>query len=185
MHVAEDYKSRLLNWPQIKDGGSAGLQTLSDFLFRCHEVVRIGGFSGELDSTPTLTQVSAKFPSYSGVKWCRHPYGSGKKSGLNVSSVAKFVQFFKEEFDLANDPVLSPDVLKRVRKFLETTKDNRGRGRNKADSFVNSTIQEQCAMQGTHFTKRREFEKKRVEERREFVMTGGLCFWLPEDRSPV
>lgn len=139
------------------------------------------GFSGELDSTPTLTQVSAKFPSYSGVKWCRPPYGSGKKSGLNVS----FAKFVKEEFDLANDPVLSPDVLKRVRKFLETTKDNRGRGRNKVDSFVNSTIQEQCAMQGTHLTKCREFEKKRVEERREFVMTGGLCFWLPEVRSPI
>ena len=55
MHVAEAYKSRLFNWPQIKDGDSAGLQAPSDFLFRCHEAVRIVGSSGELDSTPTLT----------------------------------------------------------------------------------------------------------------------------------
>ena len=68
VHVAEAYKSRLFNWPQIKDGDSSGLQALSDFLFRCYEAVRIVGSSSELDSTPTLTRVSAKLPSYSGVK---------------------------------------------------------------------------------------------------------------------
>ena len=87
--MAEAYKSRLFNWPQIKDGDSAGLQAPSDFLFRCHEAVRIVGSSGAYDTR--------------------------KKSGSNVS-FAEFVQFVKEESDLANDPVLSPDVLKRERK---------------------------------------------------------------------
>ena len=90
-------------------------------------------------------------------------------------SFAEFVQFVKEESDLANDPVFSPDVLKRERKGLETTKDYRGKGRNKADSFAISTIQEQCSLcKGTHpLTKCREFKKKRVEERGEFVKTKG------------
>ena len=93
-------------------------------------------------------------------------------------SFAEFVRFVKEESDLANDPVFSPDVLKRERKGLETTKDYRGKGRNKADSFAISTIQEQCPLcKGTHpLTKCQEFKKKRVEERREFVKTKGLCF---------
>ena len=90
-------------------------------------------------------------------------------------SFAEFVQFVKEESDLANDPVLSPDVLKRERKGLETTKDYRGKGQNKADSFAISTIQKQCSLcKGTHpLTKCQEFKKKRVEERREFVKTKG------------
>ena len=93
-------------------------------------------------------------------------------------SFAEFVQFVKEESDLANDPVLSPDILKRERKGLETTKDYRGKGQNKADSFAISTIQEQFPLcKGTHpLTKCREFKKKRVEERREFVKTKDLCF---------
>ena len=93
-------------------------------------------------------------------------------------SFAEFVQFVKEESDLANDPVFSPDVLKRERKGLETTKDYRGKGRNKADSFAISTIQKQCSLcKGTHpLTKCQEFKKKRVEERGEFVKTKGLCF---------
>ena len=66
-------------------------------------------------------------------------------------SFAEFVQFVKEESDLANGPVLSPDVLKRERKGLETTKDYRGIGQNKADSFAISTIQEQFPLcKGTH-----------------------------------
>ena len=90
-------------------------------------------------------------------------------------SFAEFVQFVKEESDLANDPVFSPDVLKRERKGFETTKDYRGKGRNKADSLAISTIQKQCSLcKGTHpLTKCQEFKKKRVEERREFVKTKG------------
>ena len=74
VHVAEAYKSRLRNWPKIKDGDSAGLQAFSDLLFRCQEAVKISGSKGELDSSQMIIQVSAKLPSYSGVKWCRHAY---------------------------------------------------------------------------------------------------------------
>ena len=70
VHVAEAYKLRLRNWPQIKDGDSAGLQAFSDFLFRCQEAVKISDSKDELDSSQIIIQVSAKFPSYSGVKWC-------------------------------------------------------------------------------------------------------------------
>ena len=41
VHVAESYKSHLSNWPQIKDGDSAGFQAFSDFLFHCQEAVKI------------------------------------------------------------------------------------------------------------------------------------------------
>ena len=41
VHVSESYKSHLSNWPQIKDGDSAGFQAFSDFLFHCQEAVKI------------------------------------------------------------------------------------------------------------------------------------------------
>ena len=68
--------------------------------------------------------------------------------------------------------------MKRERKGLETTKDYRGKGRSKAGSSAINTIQEQCSLcKGIHpLTKCQEFKKKRVEERREFVKTKGLCF---------
>ena len=85
VHVAEAYKSRLRNWPQIKDGDSAGLQAFSDFLLRCQEDVKISGSKGELDSSQMIIQVGAKLPSYSGVKWCRHAYEARTKSGSSMS----------------------------------------------------------------------------------------------------
>ena len=133
--MAEAYKSRLRNWPQIKDRDSAGLQAFSDFLFRCQEAVKIVRSKGELDSIQNLIQVSAKLPSYCGVKWCRHAYDTRTKSGSNVS-FSEFVQFVKGESDLANDPVFSPDALRRERRSLDATRENKSKVRNKENSFA-------------------------------------------------
>ena len=171
VHVAEADKSRLFNWPRIKDGDSAGLQALSDFLFRCYEALRIVGSSGELDSTPTLTRVSAKLPSYSGVKWRRHAYDTRKKSGSNVS-FAEFVQFVKEESDLANDPVFSPDVLKRERKGLELQRIMEAK-----DETRQTALPLALSRNNARYARGQSgVQKERVEERRAFVQTKGLCF---------
>ena len=115
VHVAEAYKSRLRNWSTIKDGDSAGLRTFSDFLIRCQEAVRTVGSLNELDSTQTLIKMSAKLPSYSGTKWCRELMKLGQSQ--NLVTFKHFVKFVKEESDLANDPVFSPDALRRERKL--------------------------------------------------------------------
>ena len=132
-------------------GSRIALQEFSDFLFRCKEAVKITGSISELDSNENLVHVSAKLPSYSGIKWCRHAYETRKKSRTSVS-FSEFVRFVKEESDLANDPFFSPDVLRREkRNYCETsTRENKLRGRNKdrgADSFATSTSQEHTAGQ--------------------------------------
>ena len=111
VHVAEAYKSKLRNWSSIKNGDSAALRTFSDFLIRCQEAVKTVGSLNELDSSQTLTNISAKLLSYSGTKWCRQAYETRAKSGSVTIKV--FVKFVKEESDLANDPVFSPDARKR------------------------------------------------------------------------
>ena len=69
--VSEDYKKRLRNWRQINEGDSKGLREFSDFLIRCEEAMKSMKSMSELDSTQILPSISAKLPSYSGVKWCR------------------------------------------------------------------------------------------------------------------
>ena len=62
MHVAEAHKSKLYNCSPVKDGDSVALLTFSDSLFRCQEAVKTVGSLGELDSSQTLTKISAKLP---------------------------------------------------------------------------------------------------------------------------
>ena len=78
VHVAEAYKTRMRNWPQINDGDSGGLQDFSDFLVRCQEAVKTVGSLAELNSTQTLRQISAKLPPYSAVKWCNNNNNNNK-----------------------------------------------------------------------------------------------------------
>ena len=113
VHVAEAYKSSLRKWPQISDGNSSGLQEFSDFLVRCEEAMKTMNSMGDLDSTQTLLQISAKLPSYSGVKWCRHAHEAQTKT--KTITFSDFVRFVKEEAELANNRIFSPDALKKER----------------------------------------------------------------------
>ena len=121
VHVAEAYKSSLRKWPQIHDGDSSGIQEFSDFLVRCEEAMKTVQSMGDLDSTETLKQISSKLPSYSGVKWCRHAHETQTKK-KKIVTFSDFVKFVREEAELANDPIFSPDALKRERKNTETGK---------------------------------------------------------------
>ena len=121
--VAEDYKRKLRGWRQISDGDSKGLQEFSDFLVRCEEAMKTMKSMSELDSTPILQSISTKLPSYSGVKWCRFAHDTQIKQRRLVA-FKDFAQFVKEEAELANDPIFSPDVLKKERKKNGLPKDN-------------------------------------------------------------
>ena len=108
-HVAEGYKSQLREWPKVRNGDSAGIQALSDFLIRCKEVMKS---MDKLNSSETLIQVSAKLPSYSGMKWCQHTHDTRAKT-MRVITFSDLVTFVKEEAELATDPIFSPNNLKR------------------------------------------------------------------------
>lgn len=188
VHVAEAYKSRLRNWPHISDGDSTKLQAFSDFLIRCQEAAKTVGATGELDSTQALLQVGAKLPSYSGVKWCRHAHERRLKSGSNVS-FSEFVKFVKEEADLANDPIFSPDLLKREkRKQAERDQKHKGGrgGSYKAGSFATNTqtgrntdrpvVPCPLCTKNHNLDTCADFKDKNADNRRDFVVSKGLCF---------
>ena len=95
VHVAEDYKSSLRKWPQIRSGDSRGIQEFADFLVRCKEAMKTMKPIGDVDSTQTLLQISGKLPSYTGIKWCRHSHEEQRKS--KIVTFSDFVKFVREE----------------------------------------------------------------------------------------
>ena len=136
--VAENYKSNLRNWRQINDGDSKGLRNFSDFLVRCQEAMKTMKSMAELDSSQILVTLSAKLPSYSGVKWCRFTHEEQTKRH-NPIGFKDFVQFVKQEAEVANDPVFSPDALKRERnKATNTNEPKRRSEASTGQSFFSS-----------------------------------------------
>ena len=134
--VAKDYKKKLRGWRQISDGDSKGLEEFSDFLVRCEEAMKTMKSMSELDSTQILQSISAKLPLYSGVKWCRSAHEVQVKEKRLVG-FTDFVKFVKQEAEVANDPIFSPDVLKRERKRNGLTRDSNSGTRSKYQGGIN------------------------------------------------
>ena len=124
--VAENYKSNLRNWRQINDGDSKGLREFSDFLVHCQEAMKNMKSMAELDYSQILVTLSARLPSYSGVKWWRFALEEQAKR-QNPIGFKDFVQFVKQEAEVAHDPVFSPDALKRERNKATNTNEQRVR----------------------------------------------------------
>ena len=202
VHVAEAYKSRLRNWPKINDGDSSGLQDFSDFLIRCEEAMKTMQSMGDLDSTETLRLASSKLPSYSAVKWCRHAHERQTKS-KKIITFSAFMNFVREEAELANDPIFSPDALKAERKKTGTQPKwgwkNKSKKKDDSDLSANSLAtsgtphpsdlasstkpfadqtDQACPLcNGQHaLVKGSKFLKSSVDERSEFIRSKALCF---------
>ena len=101
--VAQNYKSNLRNWRQINDWDSKGLWEFSDFLVRCQEAMKTMKSTAELDSSQIVVTLSAKLPSYSGVKCGRFTHKEQTKRH-NPIGFKDFVQFVKQEAEVANTP---------------------------------------------------------------------------------
>ena len=82
--------------------------------------------TAELDSSQIRVTLSAKLPSYSGVKWYRFAHKEQTKHKKPIG-FKDFIQFVKLEAEVVNDPVFSPDALKRERNKSTNTSEQRGR----------------------------------------------------------
>ena len=150
-------------------------------------------------SLTSFRSISAKLPSYTGVKWCRFAHDLQSKD--KQVGFGDFVKFVKQEAELANDPVFSPDALKRERRKASTkestgdTQKRQAKNVNKSshsfatsglpskpsDSYRSAVSQRQdptCAMcKGKHsLLKCQDFAKATVDKRHETVKTNRLCF---------
>ena len=191
VYVAEAYKLSMRNWPNISEGNSKALQEFSDFLIRCVEAIKSIGSPSELDSTETLITMSAKLPSYSGVKWCRHAHEMRLK--MKRVTFSDFVTFVRNEADLANDPIFSPDALKRERKKATEREYKPRPKRTEPSSAVRASLATNISSAPSkspgskpsscpacdkdhNLEKCYTFKAKSADYKRDLIVSKGLCF---------
>ncbi|KAK3719410.1 hypothetical protein QZH41_004702 [Actinostola sp. cb2023] len=190
-HVAQAYKSKLKEWPQILEGDGAGVQSLSDYLVSCREAMKTMDCLLELNSTETLIQISAKLPSYVGTKWCRHAHELKQKTKKTIL-FSDLVEFVKTEANLATDPAFSPDILKRERN-KEKSQDKESKRQlynrrvpyasthytstsaTREDEGVNVSQCPSCSKNHS-LDDCQEFKDNSIEDRVKFVRNKSLCF---------
>ena len=165
---------------------------------RCEEAMKTMKSMGDLDSTQTLLQISAKLPSYSGVKRCRQAHEAQTKT-KKIITFSDFVKFVKEEAELANDPIFAPDALKKERNKTVTVNQPRfGRkirpkskgvdgasgkslatgGSHKESKIASEKSHQPCPLcEGQHLlVKCSSFLKKSVDQRSDVIREKGLCY---------
>ena len=135
--------------------------------------------------------MSAKLPSFSAVKWCKHAHETQAQSGERVT-FCEFVKFVQKEADLANDPIFSPDALRREKR-RPSERDQRSNGRKSGPTAVNSLAtnatpktalsSSRClAASRLLYEKNHDLEKcpelkhNNLDQRRDFIASNGLCF---------
>ena len=138
----ENYNSRLRCLTQIAEGDSAGIQDFADFLVCSEGAMQSMQYMEELNSPWILQEISSKLPLRSGSRWCREAHDVLRKTNRTVSC-HDLVVFVKEEADLANDPVFSPEALKRERNKM--TDKNRGKRVQGVNSFVSLSSRTQSS----------------------------------------
>ena len=135
--------------------------------------------------------MSAKLPSYSAVKWCKHAHETQAQSGERVT-FCEFVKFVQKEADLANDPIFSPDALRREKR-RPSERDQRSNGRKSGPTAVNSLatnatpktalsssrcLAASCLLceKNHDLEKCPELKRNNLDQRRDFIASNGLCF---------
>ena len=134
--------AELRSWTQIAEGASAGIQDFADFLVYCKGAMQSMQYMEELNSPRTLQEISSKLPLRSGSRWCREARDVLRKTNRTVS-FHDLVAFVKEEEDLANEPVFSPEALKREKNKMADK--NRGKTVQGANSFVSLSSRTQSS----------------------------------------
>lgn len=148
----------------------------------------------DLNSTRLLQEISTKLPLKSGSRWCRQACDVLKKMERTVS-FHDLVEFVREEADLANDPVFSPEALKskrnkgpdrsRVKRsqeansfasFSSRTRPSESRGKPNAEQELKQ--QSSCIFCGGNHPPHKcgELSRKSIDERLALVRSKGLCF---------
>ena len=192
--VAKAYKAKLRNWPQFVEGDSSSLQDFSEFLVRCEGAMQSMKYMEELNSTRLLQEISTKLPLKSGSRWCHQARDILKKTERTVS-FHDLVDFVREEADLANDPVFSPEALKSKRnKVADKNRIKRSQGANSFAWFSSCippsesrrkfnveqepNLQSSCIFCSSNHPphKCRELSRKSIDEHLALVRSKGLCF---------
>ncbi|XP_030834543.1 uncharacterized protein LOC115921321 [Strongylocentrotus purpuratus] len=171
--IAEAFRTKLDVWPKITSKDHNGLQRFADFLQQClvakAEIVDLN----ILDDIREINRMVARLPDHIVHRWNRS-VAQTKRERLCYPRFADFVSFIGNEADIANDPLLTVDVGKTRERKQETAVSKRV-----TLSTSGSTSQKQCLLckrQNHSLNDCREFLRKDMSQRKDFIKNERLCY---------
>ncbi|XP_072173968.1 uncharacterized protein [Diadema setosum] len=134
-----------------------------------------------------IGKICTKLPDYIVHRWNR-TVATLKKSSGRYPSFEEFVSFLTEEDDIANDPYVTYETAKTGKdrnKYVSQTQEVNKKYAIRQQRMTYSTVSKPnvakkscifCERQNHGLEECREFSRKPVEQKREFVKNEGLCY---------
>lgn len=189
--VSEAFRTKLDAWPKVANKDKAGLRNLSDFLLQCQAAAAEVPDLKILDDVREIRKITAKLPDWIAHRWNRTT-ATTKRDKARYPTFQEFTQFVVEESEIVNDPVLSAEPLpagprpqsQRHHEQPRPPKTVLNTNGNMVSNNHNENTQTSASSTSCLFCKRqhhsmnecRDFMRKQMPERKDFVRKEGLCF---------
>ena len=204
--ISEEFRRKIISWPNIKPGDGDGLQKFADFLNHCNTAMTSISYLKSLDSAEENKRLMRKLPSYISHRWCRiidkwlygdynqrSAYGDGFEGSYPPFS--EFCRFITDEARIASGPGNFQPPLSDKRDDKRPTRNMwNNRQTKKAGSFVSqgsdsSTMSTPAARSSdranphclvckdSHYIgKCSQFKRMSTNDRKSLARSNGLCY---------
>ena len=176
------FRAKLENWPKIGRDGKA-MRRFADFLQQCLTAANAIPSLSVLDDVRENQKMQAKLPDWTVTRWAR-VVNQHKQRQNKFPSFGTFVSFVKEEADVVCNPAIiksARDVNPKKTTVLKSDANESSSKRTEGDA--NNSVPKPkpkwtCLLcKGSHHLDEcRDFVKKPLEERLEYVKLERLCF---------
>lgn len=204
--VAQAYKKKLNEWPQVKPHDGFGLQKYSDFLWQCNAAMHTIDYLSTLESVEENERLVRKLPQYAAERWKRlvdkslynteqTEYGFPIQSTGRYPSFYDFCKFVADEARVACGPC-STRALPESKSPTKFNSGTRGRVRSLSTQSKEQTTETpasndrgrpkttstkgppQCLFckAAHHISSCATFLEQKVEDKKAFALKHGLCF---------
>ena len=185
--ISEAFRTKLESWLKIQARDLRGLQHLSDFLQQCVVAKAEIPELHILDDSREIKKVAIKLPPHMVHRWNRTSTLTKQTNG-RYPSFQEFATFVANETEIATDPMTIHDTDKSVKDNRVSHQQSRNKKSTSLPQRVTLSTSSQRSSSSSDktclFCKRlnhiiddcREFSRKSMDERREFVKSQGLCF---------
>ena len=195
--LAKEVKKKLRDWPTVKGGDGRALRELSDYLLHCATLMRASDYL-QLDSEDHISAILEKLPKYVIQRWSRVVDSwINDPSLLRYPSFECFCDLLEKEARIACNSAATATVT--GRQFTQRTASSQHSGKTSRtlstrksdesqDNATSKTPQDSSPAKASktmtcffcsqphRLEDCTEFQKKTLEERKDFIKKKGICY---------
>ena len=181
-NIFNAFIKKMTEWPTLKPGDDNGLNRFSTFLTQCCSAMKSLSYLNILDHPHSLQTLVKKLPFHFQDRW-RRVASKARVGQRNMPSFDSFANFFKDEANVATDPIFSREALRIQSSDRANTKCKHTNYKVRS----NASKVESCILcKGGHdLDDCEEYLKRSIDERRKFLAEKQLCYscYMPGHRS--